>query len=638
MITALRSQLGTWFARILFGVLVISFAAFGIGDVIRWAGAETWIAKVGDRAIEQAELQQAYQTQLSQLSRVLGTSIDPTVEMKRGIAARALENLINESVLDLELRRLHLLAPEAAVGQEIASMREFRGADGQFNRQAMQMTLRQAGMSEGRFLDVMRASLAQRQLLGALRAGVATPQILARQVYQFQNEKRAAELVELPFAAISPADPTDLELQRWYENHPDRYTTPEYRRVKAVILAPHTLAGQIEITAQDLAAAYAARRAAYVTPARRSAEIIIIQDEAKASELAADWRGGADWNTMQKAAGEAGGSAVALTDARRAEFPDPALAAAVFAAAQGAVTTPLKNVLGWQVIRVTSITEGSERTLEMVRDELQTLILDDKASAIIHGHAQKIEDILATGTSLDDLPGDLGLVALTGTMDAQGTTMAGEPAPIPGTQELRGAIITASFAARPGDPPRLLEVRPSQAGGQSSTSSYFAIGLEAIIPPGLMPLADIRDTVIDDLKRDRQRRAQEAAAARILAAVRGGQSLEDAATVANVTFIRTQPTGRAEPAPGVPREVVAPLFGLKKGEATMVETAEAFLVAVAAEIIPADPVADAAGYDRTRAALSESLGNDINASFVTAVRTRAQPRINQKLLDNFVQP
>jgi len=31
MITVLRTHLGSWFVRILFGVLVISFAAFGIG-------------------------------------------------------------------------------------------------------------------------------------------------------------------------------------------------------------------------------------------------------------------------------------------------------------------------------------------------------------------------------------------------------------------------------------------------------------------------------------------------------------------------------------------------------------------------------------------------------------------------------
>jgi len=639
MITALRTHLGTWFARILFGVLVISFAAFGIGDVIRWFGAETWVAKVGPRAIEVPELQQAYQSQMSQLMRVLGGRVDPTPEMKKGIAARALENLINEATLDQELRSLHVLTPEAAVGQDIAAMREFRGPDGQFNRAMLQNALRNAGMSEYRFLELMRSSLAQRQLLGSLRGGVAPPEVLVKQVFAFQNEKRAADMIELPFSAISPPEADEAALRRWYDNHPDRYTNPEYRRIKVVILAPQTLASQIEITEDELRAAYAARKDAYITPEKRSAEIIVIQDEAKAAELAAKWRAGAAdatiWEAMQKAAADAGGSAVALTDARQQEFPDPALGTAVFAAQQGAVTDPVKNALGWQVLRVTSISPGAERSFEDAREELRERLLEEKAADIIHNRAAKIEDVFAAGTGIDDLPGDLGLAALTGTIDAQGNTMAREPAPMPGPPELRAAVVAAAFEARPGDPPRLNEVRPGQGGG---TSSYYALTLEAVTPPGLRPFEEIKDTVAEDFAQAGRRRTQEEAAARILAAVQGGQSMEDAATVADVALTRTPLTGRTEPTEGVPRELVAPLFGLKKGEATMVETPEAFIIAVAAEIIVPDPAADAAGYQRTRTALADSLSNDVDISFLTGVRTRAKPLVNQKILDNFVQP
>jgi len=636
MITALRTHLGTWFARILFGVLVVSFAAFGIGDVIRWFGAETWVAKVGPRTIEVPELQQAYQNQLSQIMRMLGGTVDPTVEMKKGIAARALENLINETALDQEMRKLRLRAPDDAVAQEVAGMAQFRGPDGQFNRAALQAGLRNAGLSEARFLELVRGNLSQRQLLGSLRAGITAPEALARPVFAFQNEKRAADLVELPFAAVTAPEVTEAQAQRYYDNNPDRYTTPEYRRIKVVILSPLSLSSEIQIVEDDIKAAYEARRASYVTPEKRSAEIIIIQDEAKASELVAQWRAGADWDAMQKAATEAGGSSVALNDVRVEEFPDPVLGAAVFAAEQGAISNPVKSALGWQLFRVTSVNAGNTRALDDVRDDLRAALLEEKAADIIHNRAAKVEDVLAAGTSLDDLPADLGLAAVTGTIDAQGNTMAHEPAPIPGGPELRQAVIAAAFDARPGDPPRLNEVRPSRQGG-GGTSSYFALVLESVTPPGLRPFADIKETVMEDVAQAARRRMQEEAAAKLIAAVQGGQSLEDAATVAGATYTRTPLTGRAEPAAGVPRELVTPLFGMKKGEATMVETPEAFLVASPAEIQVPDPAADPAGYQRTREGLATALGNDVDAAFITGVRERAQPVVNRKVLDNFVQ-
>ena len=76
-------------------------------------------------------------------------------------------------------------------------------------------------------------------------------------------------MVEFPFAAApEPPAPTDAELQRWYDNHPDMYSTPEYRRIKAIVLSPETLAKDIPITDAELHAAYEQHKAEYVKPAQ----------------------------------------------------------------------------------------------------------------------------------------------------------------------------------------------------------------------------------------------------------------------------------------------------------------------------------------------------------------------------------
>ena len=85
--------------------------------------------------------------------------------------------------------------------------------------------LRNNGLTEPRFLDMMRGDLAQRQLLGAVSAGAATPEALLRPLFQGQFEKRSADMVEFPLAAApEPPAPTEADLQRWYDNHPDRYS------------------------------------------------------------------------------------------------------------------------------------------------------------------------------------------------------------------------------------------------------------------------------------------------------------------------------------------------------------------------------------------------------------------------------
>jgi peptidyl-prolyl cis-trans isomerase D len=89
---------------------------------------------------------------------------------------------------------------------------------------------------------------------------------------------------------------------------------------------------------------------------------------------------------------------------------------------------------------------------------------------------------------------------------------------------------------------------------------------------------------------------------------------------------------------GMPPDLLRPLFELKPGEATMVETPDGFIVAMPADIVAPDPQTDAAGYGQVRDLLAKSVGQDINEIFVQALRDRAQPRINQKNMDSISGP
>jgi len=62
------------------------------------------------------------------------------------------------------------------------------------------------------------------------------------------------------------------------------------------------------------------------------------------------------------------------------------------------------------------------------------------------------------------------------------------------------------------------------------------------------------------------------------------------------------------------------------------------VVVTLAEVIDPDAKADADGYRQVRQAVARSIGSDIGATFTEALRLRANPRINQKTLDQIVQP
>ena len=312
MLATFRRYLNTWVARLFFMVLVASFGLWGVADVIRNLGAgDGSAATVAGRKIEMPELQEAYRRQLAQVTRMFGTQVQPTLQIRRSVAEQSLAQLITQTAIDAEVADMGLTSPDEGLRAAIYAIPSFRDASGNFSRTAYDTVLRNNSMTEQRFLALLRQELNARQLLGAVRAGATAPETETRQVFAFQREQRLADVVELPFAsAAATAAATDAQLHRWYDNHAELYRTPELRHVKAVVLAPQTVARDIDVTEDELRADYAQHQSLYRQPEQRSVQIIEAPSEAAAATLAGRFSDGTDWAAIQQAAQAAGGSAV----------------------------------------------------------------------------------------------------------------------------------------------------------------------------------------------------------------------------------------------------------------------------------------------------------------------------------------
>jgi peptidyl-prolyl cis-trans isomerase D len=636
MISQFRRYTDSWIARIFFLIMAVSFVGWGIsGDLFRLMGPPEWIAKIGGQTIEIPAFQAEFQRAMAQQTRNLPAGQDPPAELRRSVGQQTLSRMIDEAALDIELKHLRVVTPDEALAEVVRSMPAFQDKDGKFNRNQFAAVLQNNGYSEARFMAQLRTDISQRQLMSAISGSVAASDAEVTPLYTAEFEKRSADMALFPFAAApDPAPPTEAALTRWYDNHKDLYTTPEFRRIKAIELSPQSLASEITITDAELQAAYDERQSEYHTPEKRSAQVISAPDEQKARALADRWRAGADWASMQAAAQADGAAGITQDDATEVQFPDPDLAKTVFAAPAEAISEPIKGQLGWFVVKVTKIDPGATTTFEQAKDALRARVLAGKAADLMYDRANKLDQLLGNGGSLDDLPGDLGLAAVTGTLDAKGNTQTGTPAPIPGPAELKAAIIAAAFQARQGDPPQLTEVQTPSTGG----SAYYALTVESVIPPGEKPFDEVKQQVTDDWMQDQRRRFQDQAATAMMTAVQGGKSFSDAATIAGVTPNLSPLVTRNETSPEVPPELQRVMFGLKPHEATMVELPEGFVVAQLTEIMKPDAATDKAGYDQARTAIARSIGNDIASVFVQALRQRAKPQINQQGFDSVVQP
>ena len=625
MLTAMRRLAGTWPARLLFILLLASFAMWGIEDVVRNFGRDTAVARVGDERIELPEAQAAARREMARIARQLGNRFEPNDEIRRAVAASALERLIAQYSLRNEAHHLGLAAPAPVVRDAVFAIPGLRGPDGSFSRLVLDSFLRNNELTEAQFLQVVSDEVLREQLSGAIRAGAAAPEALTAPLLAWAFERRSAELVQIARSAMpEPEAPTEAQLRRFQENNANRFSSPEFREVSVLVLSPDSLVGEVQIDDAALQQAYEARRAQFDTPEKRQILQAVVPQEAQARAIADSWRGGADLAAIEAQARADDGGASDLGMLDRATLPHANVAEAAFALPDGGVTDPIQTPFGWHVIKVARIEPAVTRSFADVRDELRRELAHERALDLAYERANRVEDALAGGISLAEAAERFGLTLASVTLNQLGQDREGQPATLPVPEAQRPELLRSIFAARQGEAPRMAEMG----------DAFVAIELRQVIPPALRPFESIEGTLRSAWITDARRREAEERAAALMAAVRGGKTMEEAAAEAGLTVQTVGPFSRDPSLPGgLPRELVAPVFELKVGEVTMAETQDGFAVAKLTGITPFDPSSDDAARARVRSEVEQRMQDELEDQFARAIRERAAVRINTQLLD-----
>ncbi len=629
MLSRVRGLMENWIARGFFALLILVFVFWGISNVFSLAGSSTTVAHAGGQAIDITAVQAEYQRALNQTQQ---TSPAPDASARQQLAGNALFTVIHQRLLEQFEHASGIAVPDAVLRQKIYAIPDFQ-SNGVFDKTRFAAVLQANNLSADEFIGLIKQDLASSQVMQAVVSGVAAPQVLVDQVFAYATQQRFAETVDFPVSAIAtPPLPADAVLQRYWRNHPAAFTAPEYRSVKIVILSPALLAAHQPVSAAELQAAYAQAAAGQTQPATRSVQVITAPDLATAQKLRLTWNAATDWGKIQTAAAAQNATAVELDQATAAQFPDASLAAAVFAAPVNTVTGPLPGTAGYFILKVIAANPGGAPSLAALAPQLTQQIQLQKAQNAVNQDVDNVQDALAGATPLDRLPGNLGLVAVQGTLDANGNTTTGDPAPIPAAVDLRKAIIAAAFAAHPGDPAQLIT---------GPDNAYFALTVDSITPPALQPYDQVKAAVAAAWTADATARAAEVKAASLLAAVNAGQSLDAAASAAGYAVAAIPPVTRSAPAPGsadgIGSKLQQILFSLQPGQATMLQTPTGFTVAALTRIGQPTPATDPRDAASIADAMTKTLQRDTADSFAAGLQARGNVRIDQKLFAQIYQ-
>ncbi len=630
MLRGLHKASSTWLGKalmaVVMGFLVISFAIWGIGDIFRGFGQNA-VATIGGTEISIEQFRQFYNERLQQLGRQVGRPITPDEARARGFDRQLLGQLIAETTLDEQTKKLKLGLADAEIAQRITTDPAFRGPTGQFDRTRFEQIIRQAGFNEGRFIEEQRRTMLRRELAQSITGDMKLPTTAVAAINQFRNEKRAIEYVALSAAQAGDIPPPTPEaLNTYFEDRKTLFRAPEYRKITLLPLAPADLAKVAAVKDDDAKAYFEQRKDSYGRPEKRELRQIAFPNAEEAAAARERIVKGATFDDVAKERG-INISDTNLGTVTKSDIIDPVVADAAFALKSGETSAPVKGRFGTVLLQVGKIEPGEEKTYEQMAAQIKSEIAESQSRNEITSLRDKIEDERAGGSTLAETAKKLGLKATTiEAVDASGRGPDGKPAPgLPQTPN----VLTAAFASDVG-----IDTDPLQL----PKGGYLYFDVTGITPSRERPLDEVKDQVEARWRDNEIAKRLQAKADDILGKLKAGTPFAQVASEAGLKIETATDLQRGKQGGFVPPKVVELVFRTPKGAAASAEgnkETERFVFRVTDVV---DPQPDSAAPDSKAIAetLQNSFGEDLVSEYISRLQNDFGVTVNPSALNQVI--
>ncbi|WP_312944959.1 SurA N-terminal domain-containing protein [Stutzerimonas kunmingensis] len=532
MLQNIRDNSQGWIAKTIIGIIVMLLALTGFEAIFNAASNNQNAAEVNGEEISRYDLDQAVNMQRRQLAQQLGQDFDASLLDDRLLRDSALGSLIDRMLLLQSAKNANFAFSSEALDQLILQTPEFQ-VDGAFSAARFDQVIQQMGYSRLQF----RQLLEQEMLIGQLRAGISgTGFVTDQQVDNFARlEMQTRDFATLTLPAQQEAiEVGDEQIKEYYEANADRFRTPEQVIVEYVELKKESFFDQVEVSDEELQELYQ-KQIANLAEQRRAAHILIetggelSDDEAKAKidEIATRVKNGDDFAAVAKEASQDPGSASEGGDLGFAGpgVYDPAFEDALYALNEGEVSAPVKSEFGWHIIKLLGVQSPEVPAFESLKPQLVRELKAQQVEQRFVETSKQLEDSAFEASDLAQPAQELGLMVQTteafGRDGGEGITANRQ-------------VIQAAFSDEvlvDGANSSVIELDPDTS---------IALRVKEHLKPAAIPLADVREDIVQQLQRSLAAEAARAKGEQLLADLRKGQQPDDAQWQAVEAATRSQ--------------------------------------------------------------------------------------------------
>lgn len=625
MLDSLRDATQTWIAKLLLGLLVLSFAAWGIADIFSENMSGSAAISAGESEVSAGEYRLAYEQQMMRLSQQFQQRLTKEQAQALGVESQVISQLAAGVVLDEEARKMRLGISKDGIARLIASDPSFYDAAGRFSTAQFDAVMRQLNINADAYID-SRAQIARRQqIVEATTDGISVPQTLLKALALYEGESRTVDYITIqPEKAEDIAAPSEDVLKAYYDINKDQYAAPEYRKLTYVKLEPADIADPSAVTPEEVSDFYEKNSSRYSTNETRTIEQLSFVDEAAANAALEKIAAGMSFDDL---AAELGKSAddIKLGTFEKSKLPDPVLAEAAFALEQNQASDVIKGAFGPVILRVTEIETAHTKPLVDVEQEIRLNIATAIAATAISNVRDQLEEDISNGVPLGEAATKLQLKPVTiAAIDAEGNDMSGNQVQ---NLPVERQLVASLFQTDKG-----LDNDPLSLG----TNGFLWYQADEIIPARDRTIDEVKDKLVIAWKADEAIKNLIAKTDELKKKVQDGTTLEALAEELGVEKQTKRGVTRSTNDSELGSAAVAAAFrganGMIGSAATPNNDAQ-ILFKVTEVIEPAGLSAESISQERREAAAT-GLADDLLSQLIAELQKQYPVKINQTAINN----
>jgi peptidyl-prolyl cis-trans isomerase D len=525
MLKYMRTHATSWIIKVglIFIALVFVFY-FGWGRVRR--GHEGMVAEVNGQFISRNDLNERYQNLMALYrDRFKGQLSD---EMIRGLGLKrqALNDLINDILLYQEALRMNLRVSPEELRNHIQSMPLFQ-VNGKFHKGRYLRVLRANRIKPEDFEQTHEQHLVIDKLRNLILQNTGTvSEEEAREAYLMENEKVNLEYIKIgPAVFLEKSGATPAEVEEYFSNHRESFRIPEKVNLQYVVFRPKDYKDKVDIAQEKIKAHYEENIEDFLIQEQVRARHILIKvtpdaegekvEEARkrAWEVLARAKQGQDFASLAEKYSEGptankGGDLGYFTRGRMVkEFED-----AAFSLKPGELSTVVRTQFGFHVIKVEDMKQERTQTLDEARKSIESTLRDQETRDLVERSAEEAFYTLYKDGEMVKVAEEYHL-----SVKETGYFSRGEKIKdIPPSDELT----SIAFSLKEGEISPVVEV----------SKNLYIFRLIGKQPSRLPELEEARDKVEKELREKKAGEKAESAAEELLAEVKGGKPMKEAAT------------------------------------------------------------------------------------------------------------